>query len=121
MGAALPFMTYLMEEGAMGPPRHFDDDDSDGHSGRSDPEYVAAKEFIAATVELSREVGKLAKQVEKLEERLDTEFTDNKTSELKRLRDHDRWFKRIVTAVVTAVAVAETLKWLHLDKFMGGG
>lgn len=76
---------------------------------------------INSTLALAQDVGRLTQAVSELESRLKTDYEDTQTRELKELRsykksqdDRDRWFKRIMTAVVSAIAVAEALHWLGL-------
>lgn len=87
--------------------------------------HWSAKELsiraVNATLALAAEVGKLATAVAVLQQRLDHDYEDTKTHELKNLRtkvkdaaNRDKWFKGIITAVVSAVAVAEALRWLGL-------
>lgn len=69
---------------------------------------------IQATIRLTQVVGELTATVEGLEKRLATDYEDAKTHELRTLKSRDKWFKGIVTAVVTAVAIAEVMHWLGL-------
>lgn len=93
--------------------------------GEEQFEHWSAKQLsiraINSTLALAQEVGKLAAAVAQLETKLHEDYEDTKTHNLRslkaenaRLKDHDKWFKRIISAVVTAVVVAEVLRMLNL-------
>jgi hypothetical protein len=124
MSAAATVLDLIGEEEQerMTPPRH-DDTSYEDMSARE-----LSLRAIEATVQLAHEVGHLAAVVASLETRLSTDFVDNKTDklrrqseELERIHNREKWFKRVITAVVTAVAIAEVLRWMGLAKAMGGG
>jgi len=76
---------------------------------------------INATLALAQEVGRFATIVATIETRLNSDFEDTKTRELRSLRvkaktsdAREKWFKGIMTAVVTALAVAEMLRLFGL-------
>jgi hypothetical protein len=106
----------LQEEEHMSPIHHDNDASYEDMSARE-----LSLRAIEATVRLAHEVGHLAAVVGSLETRLTTDFVDNKTAELKRLHAREKWFKGVITAIVTAVAIAEVLRWMGLAKTLGGG
>jgi hypothetical protein len=116
--SALAVLEYLSEEEQerMTPPHH--DNDNSHYDDMSAREL--SLRAIDATVRLAQEVGHLAAVVTSLETRLSTDFVDNKTAELKRLHAREKWFKAVITAIVTAVAIAEVLRWMGLAKGLGG-
>jgi len=74
---------------------------------------------VNATLILSQQIGHLAANVASLEERLANDYEDTKTHELRQLKSRDKWFRGIITAVLTAVVIAEVMRMLHLGG-MGG-
>jgi hypothetical protein len=97
-------------------------------------EHWTAKELAVYSLGLTRalddkidaKIGMLDGKLDALDDKigalgakLQADYTDNRTREFITLKSRDKWFKGIITTVVTAVAVAETLKWLGLDKFLG--
>lgn len=128
MSAAATAFAVFEEE--MSPPRlpsrpNIDETERERQSVDDQFHNWSAKELsiaaINATLALSETVGKLTTAVALLERKLEEEYEDTKTHELKSLRakirgadGREKWFKRIITAVVTAVVIAEALRWLGL-------
>jgi hypothetical protein len=84
------------------------------------PKQISVR-AINATLALAQTVGALTAAVATLERKLEEDYEDTKTHELRTLReaarkkrDWDKVFKGVMTAVVTAIAVAEALRWLGL-------
>lgn len=115
MAAAVVILEEIMT-------RHRNGEDSeipsDGFDDRSARELSI--EAIKATASLAKEVGRLAGAVTTMEERLAKDYKTADRQELDNLRSKDKWFKRLVTGVVTAVAIGEAMHWLGLGSVVGG-
>jgi hypothetical protein len=61
-------------------------------------------------------MGALDKRVSTIEQRLSTDYQDTKTLELNNLRSRQKWLTTLLTALITAVSIAEVLSWLGLKK-----
>lgn len=110
---------FLEEETMTTPRKRIAGEGAEAVDYESEATRDLAIQAIKATMGLAQEVGRLATVITAMEEKLHTEYQTKASAELATLRARDKWFKRLVTAVVTAVAIAETMHWLGLGGHHG--